>query len=86
MNNYRIDMGNITRVIKSHMTNSFHLSPDTMFLTSFNLNIYKNILTQRTRKISILSDIKMFFKYNVSGRGNDVISRSRGIFNICSPL
>ena len=36
----------------------------------------------RTREISILSNMKMFLNYNVSDRGDDVIRRSRMIFNV----
>ena len=54
-----------------------------MFLASFSLSIYRNNLTERTREISILSNMKMFFNYDVSDHREDaVISRSRRIFNV----
>ena len=55
-----------------------------MFLASFSLSIYRNNLTERTREISILSNMKMFFNYDyVSDHREDaVISRSRIIFNV----
>ena len=54
-----------------------------MLLASCNLIIYENILIERAREISIISNIKIFFNYNISDHGEAVISRSRIIlFNV----
>ena len=63
-----------------------HLSSDTMLLASFNLSINGNILLERTHEISVISNMKMFFNYNISVHGDAVISCSRIIFSMCSLL
>ena len=70
MNNYQIDMGDITRVRKSHVTNYIHVhfSPNMMLLASFNLIIYGKKIFERAREISIISNMK-FLNYNVSDHG-----------------
>ena len=51
-----------------------------MLLVSFDLSIYGNILFERTREISIISNMKMFLNYNICDHGDAVINRSRIIF------
>ena len=51
-----------------------------MLLALFNLSINGNILFERTRVISIISNMKMFFINNISDHGVSVNSRSRIIF------
>ena len=55
-------------------------------LALLNLSIYGNILFERTRVISINSNMKMFFNNDISDHGDAVISRSRIIFFKCSLL
>ena len=57
-----------------------------LLLALFNLSIYGNILFERTRVISIISNMKLFFNNDISDHGAAVISHTRIIFFKCSLL
>ena len=66
MNIYRINMWNITQVIKAIWQIHVPLSPNTLLIASFNRSIYGNILIERTREISIIFNMKIPFDYDIS--------------------
>ena len=86
MNNYRIDIGEYYKDDKAIQQINVHLPPNIMFLSSFNLGIYENMLYERTSILFKINRSYIIILVTIIRHAVIVISRNGTIFLVCSLL